>query len=100
MADELISRQAVVAWLKKLGRFWKCCENTKHMRKTLGGIINHIEKMSAVDAVEVAHGRWIFGHTIGHAWMKCSECLKSQMPNGCFTYCPNCGARMDLEVSE
>lgn len=62
MADELISRQAVVAWLKKLGRFWKCCENTKHMRKTLGGIINHIEKMSAVDAVEV---------------VRCAQCIYS-----------------------
>ena len=56
--------------------------------------------LDKLPAVEVVHGWWIFGHTIGRAWMKCSECLKSQMPNGCFTYCPNCGAKMDGERRE
>ena len=47
-------------------------------------------------AEAVRHGHWIFGNTLGHSWMKCSECLVSQ--NGqtaTYTYCPNCGARMD-----
>ena len=40
-------------------------------------------------------GRWIFGHTLGHSWMKCSECLVSQDgQTACFSYCPNCGAMM------
>lgn len=52
MAD-LIDRQALLEWLKKAGRFMKCCEGTKALRKTIGGIINHIEKLPAVDAVEV-----------------------------------------------
>lgn len=43
----------------------------------------------------VKHGRWVFGTANHHEWMKCSECLKSQTPTGAFTYCPNCGARMD-----
>ena len=58
-------------------------------------IKRHISEATAVDAVEVVHGRWIFGTTNNHEWMKCSECLKSQTLNGCFTYCPNCGAKMD-----
>lgn len=51
-----------------------------------------------LDVEPVKHGHWIFGATKGHSWMKCSECLKSQ--NGqtaCFTYCPDCGAKMDEE---
>ena len=52
MAD-LIDRQALIEWLKKVGRFMKCCENTKRTRETIGGIISHIEKLPTVDAVEV-----------------------------------------------
>lgn len=48
-----------------------------------------------VDAVEVVHGRWIFGTCNHREYMKCSVCLKSQTPTGVFTYCPNCGAKMD-----
>ena len=48
-----------------------------------------------VDAVEVVHGRWVFGTANHREYMKCSVCLKSQTPTGVFTYCPNCGAKMD-----
>lgn len=52
-----------------------------------------------VDAEPVKHGHWVFGSTLGHSWMKCSECCVSQSGQTlCFTYCPNCGARMDLPV--
>ena len=41
-------------------------------------------------------GHWIFGETMGHSWMKCSECCVSQDGQTlCFTYCPNCGAKME-----
>lgn len=41
-------------------------------------------------------GHWIFGETMGHSWMKCSECCVSQDgQTACFTYCPNCGAKME-----
>lgn len=43
----------------------------------------------------VKHGRWVFGTANHREYMKCSVCLKSQTPTGVFTYCPNCGARMD-----
>lgn len=48
-----------------------------------------------VDAMEVVHGRWVFGTANHREYMKCSVCLKSQTPTGVFTYCPNCGAKMD-----
>lgn len=71
--------------------------------RLIGG--NHYVRLSAVqekiriaptvDAVEVVHGRWIYGVTLNHEWRKCSECLVSQEIFGCFTYCPNCGVKMD-----
>ena len=46
-------------------------------------------------------GKWIFGETMGHSWMKCSECCKSQDGQTlCFTYCPNCGAKMEGAENE
>lgn len=60
-----------------------------------------ILELPAADVEPVRHGRWIFGHTLGHSWMKCSECLVSQSgQTACFSYCPNCGARMDGEQNE
>lgn len=40
-------------------------------------------------------GEWIFGSTLGHGWMKCSNCCVSQSgQTSCWSYCPNCGADM------
>lgn len=53
-----------------------------------------------VDADPVVHGKWILKHVgAGHYW-ECSSCHK----NPCIyvtentNFCPNCGAKMDLEV--
>ena len=51
----------------------------------------------AVEVEPVRYGRWIYGITLNHEWKKCSECLVSQDMFGCFTYCPNCGAKMNGE---
>ena len=54
--------------------------------------------MEAALEKERKTGKWIFGETLGHSWMKCSECCKSQDGQTlCFTYCPNCGAKMGVE---
>ena len=53
------------------------------------------------DAEPVKHGHWIFGETMGHSWMKCSECCVSQSgQTATFTYCPNCGAKMQGDSNE
>lgn len=59
---------------------------------------NSIRNAPTIDAEPVRHGRWIYGITLNHEWRKCSECLVSQDIFGCFTYCPNCGAKMDGEA--
>lgn len=55
------------------------------------------EETPTADVQEVKHGRWLFGR-FGSGW--CSECHhcgfvcgEDDVPN----YCPNCGAKMDLE---
>ena len=49
-----------------------------------------------VDAVEVVHGRWI----VNNKEAICSACKFTtfEWAEWTFNYCPNCGARMDLEV--
>lgn len=58
-----------------------------------------IDSIQAADVAPVRHGKWVFETVYHREVMKCSECNVSQTPTGVFTYCPNCGARMDLEVS-
>ena len=58
--------------------------------------VQMINDEPTVDAVPVVHARWVYGITLRHEWRKCSNCLVSQEIFGCFTYCPNCGARMDV----
>lgn len=71
----------------------------KHCKDSLADLWCELIKMQpTVDAEPVRHGKWIFGETKGHSWMKCDQCLKSQSgQTACFTYCPNCGCRMDAE---
>lgn len=55
-----------------------------------------IEDIPTIDAKPVRHGRWIFGSSKTSCWMTCSICCKSQSgQTATFSYCPNCGARMD-----
>ena len=72
---------------------------------------NVILDMPTVDAVPVVHGRWLYNGVCEHKparfrnpdkWTiyKCSECGYSNGRRKNANYCPNCGARMDLEVVE
>jgi hypothetical protein len=64
-------------------------------------INNILDGLVAVDAVPVVHGRW--EDFCGDKMCCCSVC-KAEFDNTCneihgeWCYCPNCGARMDLEV--
>lgn len=55
---------------------------------------------NTVDAVPVVHGRWEW---VTDDIYKCSNCdekshVKEVMGQPDYNYCPNCGAKMDLEV--
>ena len=52
----------------------------------------------AADIATVRHGEWeIVVGSNGKEYMVCTCCRVSQDLTGVFTYCPNCGAKMDLE---
>ena len=55
-----------------------------------------IGKLPAADVAPVRHGRWeiVIGSN-GNEYMVCTCCRVSQDLTGVFTYCPNCGCRMD-----
>lgn len=64
-------------------------------KKAALGFSIYVSRLAAANVEPVRHGYWIFGATNGHSWQKCSECCVLQ--NGqtlCFSYCPNCGAKL------
>ena len=52
-----------------------------------------------IDAAPVVHGRWVYGEDVD---IQCSVCGADAFTEGDYRqvksrYCPNCGAKMDLE---
>lgn len=69
------------------------------MRGGIRKALRCIEQAPTVDAVPVAHGRWVEKekYTFGIMY-DCSLCENRILDNGHnWNYCPNCGAKMDLE---
>lgn len=58
--------------------------------------VDCIRYMDAADVAPVRHGDWeiVLGSN-GKEYMVCTCCRVSQDLTGVFTYCPNCGAKMD-----
>ena len=64
-----------------------------------------LERAKAVDAVEVMHGEWVDGLEFDHdeSVYACSICnepwvLTAGTPSeNLMNYCPNCGAKMEVE---
>lgn len=65
-----------------------------------GCVLDDIEDMPTVDVVEVVHGRWVYETSFPDSDVcNCSICDQiMQTAKGVrMNYCPNCGARMDLQ---
>ena len=55
-----------------------------------------ILKIQAADVAPVRHGQWeVVVGSDGKEHMVCTGCRKQQDLTGVFSYCPNCGAKMD-----
>ena len=56
----------------------------------------YIEIIPAADVAQVRHAKWevVIGSD-GKEHMVCTGCRKQQDLTGVFSYCPNCGCRMD-----
>ena len=57
-----------------------------------------IRYMDAADVAPVRYARWeVVVGSDGKEHMVCTGCRKQQDLTGVFSYCPNCGAKVDLE---
>ena len=58
-----------------------------------------IRKIQAADVAPVQHAKWeVVVGSDGKEHMVCTVCRKQQDLTGVFSYCPNCGAKMDKET--
>lgn len=73
--------------------------------ETCSAVVSDFESLPAADVKPVRHGRWgcVYDYYTGVTDITCSHCKNTRTVNGWFCinfeddYCPNCGARMDLE---
>ena len=88
--DEYIKREAAIRDLLN-----DSPEQVGYSREDAADCIRY---MDAADVAPVRHGEWeIVVGSNGNEYMVCTCCRVSQDLTGVFTYCPNCGAKMDLE---
>ena len=60
-----------------------------------------IKSIQAADVASVVHGKWIDvreKQLFGDHYFLCSNCKSRNGSMIPFNYCPNCGAKMDLEI--
>ena len=57
-----------------------------------------IFKIPPADVVPVRHGRWLCVDTDTEQFFLCNRCKKKEYWES--NYCPNCGAKMDLEEAQ
>lgn len=113
---EYIDRGALIEWLKRI-RLIDLSDGRGLCRVIFEDdfkrAIKEMPKGIIADVTPVRHGRWIerkrWAYGKWSKWIECSECnyadynadMYEDMP---FTfpgnYCPNCGAKMDLEDRE
>ena len=87
---EYINREAAIKSLLN-----DCLGQVNYSREDAADCIRY---MDAADVAPVRHGNWeIVVGSNGNEYMVCTCCRVSQDLTGVFTYCPNCGCKMDLE---
>ena len=91
--DEYVTKEQVIDWYRPYGQ-----TDEPIPFETL---VSDLRDMKVADVAPVRHGRWVHEHiSEGYAWVMCSECeavIHKILINKRLNYCPNCGAKMDLE---
>lgn len=60
----------------------------------------YVKRVPTADVAPVRHAKWkVVVGSDGKEHMVCTGCRKQQDLTGVFSYCPNCGAKMDLEAT-
>ena len=87
---EYIERENAIAWFMPYA----------HVGESIDAdvVISDIKGMKAADVAPVRHGRWLDvreKRLFGEHYFLCSNCKSRNGLMIPFTYCPNCGAKMD-----
>ena len=95
---EYIERETMIQAIREYSGLFQYSPSTNHMILKM-----EAEKVAraleAADVAPVVHGRWVYGEDVG---IQCSVCGADAFTEGDYRqvksrYCPNCGAKMDLE---
>ena len=97
--DEYIEREALMRRIKEI----HCaeCDSYHGVRCRacwVDDTLDYIDSEPAAGAATVRHAMWeVVVGSDGKEHMVCTGCRKQQDLTGVFSYCPNCGCKMDLE---
>ena len=76
--------------------------NLVHSGQELCNAVERVFKIAPpADVAPVRHARWksVIGSN-NRCYMVCSRCWKQQDLTGVFSYCPDCGAKMDGDADD
>ena len=95
---EYINRDAVHDLVRSLTKYaWASpVRNEQRVTVDADDVQFGVDKIPSADVAPVRHAKWeaVVGSD-GKEYMVCTGCRKQQDLTGVFSYCPNCGARMD-----
>lgn len=95
MSKEYIERDCLIDMIAERNR------NTCNGKMSCIQMKRMVESIPAADVAPVRHGRWEWRGPChdnnGKYWATCNACKKRQRLGDYERFCPNCGAKMDLE---
>lgn len=83
--------------IKKAILDWAVCLNNPNILSRSDTLFI-IDNMEAADSVPIVHGEWMCVETDDEQFFLCSICSNKEYWES--NYCPNCGAKMDIEQEE
>ena len=87
---EYIEREAL---LKELGKHFNMVDGRTLYHPSMSLAMHDVRNAPAADVQPVVHSRWVHDERM---LAVCLECGMTAVEDGT-DYCPNCGAKMDLE---
>ena len=85
---EYVTKEQVIDWYRPYGQ-----TDEPIPFETL---VSDLRDMKTADVATVRHAMWeVVVGSDGKEHMVCTGCRKQQDLTGVFSYCPNCGCRMD-----
>lgn len=109
MSNDLISREAAIKMLREKAQGYVVSMFATMTECNIAKIVamecaNELNGLPAVDAETVRHGKWIVVEDEYGDYARCSVCgdefICWEGDCAITNYCPNCGAKMDLEDDE